>query len=59
MVHPKKYFSISIFVFLLCVVCVRANDEIPKAAWKRPLGATLENPGKKKANLEADHLDDG
>jgi non-lysosomal glucosylceramidase len=37
----------------------RPNDDIPKAAWKRPIGAPLENPGTKKITLEPSHIDDG
>ncbi len=38
---------------------VRADDGIPSVAWKRPLGAPLSNPGTKKAELPAGHIDDG
>ena len=31
--------------FLSAAPCVRAGDTIPKAAWRRPLGLPLENPG--------------
>ena len=59
--NPRK--AITRFLILLSIVCaapiLRANDDVPKAAWKRPLGAAVENPGKKKANLEAEHIDDG
>ena len=37
----------------------RGNDDIPKAAWKRPIGAPMENAGTKKTTLDADHIDDG
>ncbi len=52
------------FFTLLAAVCVflpsaRANDEIPKVAWKRPIGKPLENPGTKKPSLESFHIDDG
>jgi non-lysosomal glucosylceramidase len=36
-----------------------ANDDIPKAAWKRPIGQPLENPGTKKPTLDAGHIDNG
>jgi non-lysosomal glucosylceramidase len=36
-----------------------AGDQIPKAAWKRPLGLPLQNAGTKKPSLPADHIDDG
>ena len=29
-----------------------ANDDIPKAAWKRPIGEPLQNPGTKKPTQE-------
>jgi len=45
--------------FLFPHPALRAGDDIPKAAWKRPLGEPLGNPGKKKPNLEAAHIDDG
>ena len=34
-------------------------DEIPRAAWKRPLGLPLANAGTKKPALDAGHIDDG
>jgi non-lysosomal glucosylceramidase len=58
---PRRYsiplpFLLLLFLF---VPHLQANDDIPKAAWKRPLGAPLDNPGKKKAGLEPQHIDDG
>jgi non-lysosomal glucosylceramidase len=38
---------------------VYANDDIPKAAWHRPIGAPLENPGTKKPALDSGHIDNG
>ncbi len=38
---------------------VHANDDIPKAAWKRPIGEPLQNPGTKKPTLDAEHIDNG
>jgi non-lysosomal glucosylceramidase len=35
------------------------GDDIPKVAWKRPIGAPLANPGTKKPALDAGHIDDG
>jgi non-lysosomal glucosylceramidase len=37
----------------------QAGDDIPKAAWKRPIGAPLEHPGTKKPTLDSGHIDDG
>src|SRR6267142_794451 len=52
------------FLGLLAAACIflpsaHANDEIPKVAWKRPIGKPLENPGTKKTSLEPSHIDDG
>jgi non-lysosomal glucosylceramidase len=44
--------------FLMAGVAL-AGDDIPKAAWKRPIGAPLANPGTKKPALDAGHIDDG
>lgn len=56
----KRNVAILILTLLfLAISFARANDDIPKAAWKRPLGQALENPGKKKPELEAEHVDDG
>jgi hypothetical protein len=32
--------------FALLISNVYANDEIPKAAWKPPIGSLPENPGR-------------
>jgi non-lysosomal glucosylceramidase len=47
--------------FLLCLVAPAAwsADEIPKTAWKRPIGLPLANAGTKKPALDRDHIDDG
>src|SRR5215475_2240682 len=46
---------------LLLVVSASAAfaDDIPKAAWKRPIGQQLENAGTKKPALDGGHIDDG
>jgi non-lysosomal glucosylceramidase len=36
-----------------------SGDTIPQAAWKRPIGQALPNPGTRKAALESTHIDDG
>jgi non-lysosomal glucosylceramidase len=49
-------------LLILCALiapAARSNDDIPKAAWRRPIGAPLENPGTKKPTLDASHVDDG
>lgn len=37
----------------------RSGNDIPKAAWKRPIGAPLDHSGTKKAALDSGHIDDG
>src|SRR6516225_1923732 len=62
---PGGFMSFRRGSFLLLVTTcfflpvARANDEIPKVAWKRPIGKPLENPGTKKPSLEGGHIDDG
>jgi len=48
-----------VFFLLVAASAARAGDDIPKAAWKRPIGAPLEHPGTKKPALDAGHIDDG
>ncbi|HEY7680476.1 MAG TPA: GH116 family glycosyl-hydrolase, partial [Terriglobia bacterium] len=45
-------------MMLLGVFPVAADDAIPRAAWKRPLGEPLNDPGKRKAQLTT-LFDDG
>ena len=47
----------TLLLLLLCSTWVLAGDQIPKAAWKRPIGQTLPNPGTKKPELHI--IDDG
>jgi len=45
------------FILFICAVSIAwAGDTIPKAAWKRPLGLPLENPGVTRAHGD---IDDG
>ena len=46
---------VSLFVFA-SVSPARASDDIPKAAWHRPIGQPLENPGVRRS---AGDIDDG
>jgi non-lysosomal glucosylceramidase len=48
-----------LFLTSICATSALAGDTIPKAAWKRPIGAPLANPGTKKPALPTDHIDDG
>jgi non-lysosomal glucosylceramidase len=51
----------AMFVSLLFLVAPLAifAQEIPKAAWSRPIGLPLANAGTKKPALLAEHIDDG
>lgn len=46
------------FAFVLCAAApfTCLGDEIPKAAWRRPLGQPLDHPGVRKNNVD---IDDG
>lgn len=55
----KRFALACLAVFCLLSPLVRANDDIPRAAWKRPIGAPLENAGTKKPTLDAGHIDNG
>ncbi len=47
-------------VLLICgVVLPSLADEIPKAAWRRPIGQPLTNAGTAKPALGPGHIDDG
>jgi non-lysosomal glucosylceramidase len=60
MTHPKALACVVLVHSLfLGALVVRAGDEIPKAAWKRPIGAPLSNSGTKKPALDAAHIDNG
>src|SRR5260370_16460833 len=49
---------LSIIVVLALVRCSFGSDTIPQAAWHRPIGLPLENPGGKKPEIK-DMIDDG
>jgi non-lysosomal glucosylceramidase len=51
----------AILSILLCLLspCANRAQDIPKAAWMRPIGLPLANAGTKKPALPADHIDDG
>jgi non-lysosomal glucosylceramidase len=55
----RKYLrSLSAVIFCFCTVMSTAcvGDEIPKTAWRRPLGQPLTNPGVRKNKTD---IDDG
>ena len=57
MTQRSRYFAI-LFLILCFVPCAWSGDSIPKAAWKRAIGAPLPNAGTRKPNL-TDLIDDG
>src|SRR5258708_27995772 len=49
-----------VYALLICgVVLPSFADEIPKAAWRRPIGQPLTNAGTAKPALGPGHIDDG
>ena len=60
MTQPKALACVLLLHSLLIAAAVaRAGDEIPQAAWKRPIGAPLANAGTKKTSLDSGHIDNG
>src|SRR6202163_2448260 len=59
LVRKLIYTFTLISIFSLVVLPLKADDDIPKAAWKRPLGQPPVNPGTKKPTLDPGHIDDG
>jgi non-lysosomal glucosylceramidase len=57
-VTVRRHFVLFILLFLIAPA-VRGADDIPNAAWKRPIGLPLADAGTKKPSLPADHIDDG
>ena len=53
--------SSRVWLFILLLTFVKfsySGDVIPEAAWHRPVGLPLENPGGKKPEI-SDMIDDG
>src|SRR5215467_3438377 len=53
--HAWRDTTVSFLLF--CATLVWAGDQIPKAAWKRPIGQPLPHAGTKKPELQI--IDDG
>src|SRR5499433_596198 len=54
-----RRFALVISSVLFCTATSAASaDDIPKAAWKRPIGLALENAGTRKPALDSGHIDD-
>jgi len=50
---------IRLFIIVLALASFSfASDTIPEAAWRRPIGQPLENPGGKKPEIQG-MIDDG
>lgn len=57
---PRSCSNRLLYLLIITIASISwAGDQIPKAAWKRPLGLPLENAGTKKPTLDAGHIDDG
>src|SRR3977135_3632815 len=54
--RPTSLVTVLTIILSLAAPAAYSGDDIPKAAWKRPIGAPLENAGTKKV---ADNIDDG
>src|SRR5215471_16225177 len=59
MTRPKAFACLVLVAILTLASAASAGDQIPKAAWKRPIGAPLANAGTKKPALDAGHIDNG
>jgi non-lysosomal glucosylceramidase len=59
MTKHRTLFAALLMVHGILLATVARCDDIPKAAWKRPIGAPLSNAGTKKPALDAGHIDDG
>jgi non-lysosomal glucosylceramidase len=57
MTQPKALAGLVVLASLVSVAAARGGDDIPKAAWKRPIGAPVANAGTKKPALDAGHID--
>ena len=57
MTQRSRFFAI-FYLILFVVPYAWSGDSIPKAAWKRAIGAPLPNAGTRKPNL-TDLIDDG
>ena len=55
----RGMFAAACVVLMGCAASALIADEIPKAAWRRPIGQPLENAGTSKPALGSGHIDDG
>jgi non-lysosomal glucosylceramidase len=54
--HTRLLQAVLCFLLLVLPSALLAQSEIPKAAWKRPIGLPLENPG---VHAKEGGIDDG
>jgi non-lysosomal glucosylceramidase len=52
-------FAVACVLLTGCAATALFGEEIPKAAWRRPIGQPLENAGTSKPALGSGHIDDG
>src|SRR5258706_93073 len=55
----RGLFAVASALWMGCTATALFADEIPKAAWRRPIGQPLENAGTSKPALGSGHIDDG
>jgi non-lysosomal glucosylceramidase len=57
----RRFEQHALLFLLVCLgaPAASAGDEIPKAAWKRPIGLPLADAGAKNPALEKGHIDEG
>jgi non-lysosomal glucosylceramidase len=56
---PLLSFLLSVAWLVCAAPSAFCGDDIPKAAWQRPIGLPVTDPGTKKATLDPQHIDDG
>jgi len=55
----RGMFAAACVVLMGCAATSLLADEIPRAAWRRPIGQPLEDAGTSKPALGSGHIDDG
>ena len=55
----RKALACLVILHGFLIAAIARGDDIPKVAWKRPIGAPLANAGTKKTTLDDAHLDNG
>ena len=55
----RKALACLVILHGFLIAAIARGDDIPKVAWKRPIGAPLANAGTKKTTLDDAHIDNG